>query len=520
MDKRMLLAIALSALVLFGWQMLFPPPEPPVESHSAAQQQSAVPAGNSQQSAAEDAVSGQATSASEPMAPSLNARSATTVDQGERIELNTDLVRLQVATRGAAVLSYELLQHEAEGNSGDPVQMVVEGTRLLLTSLSLNDGSSLDLSGRHFDLVEQSDRELVFEIEHQGMLVRKHIGVLDGYRLSLRYEVEGGQDVAGILTTLPGDLVANVETDAFSFKGLVWKQPDEGIVKNDYPDDIDTAQSVRGAQFGGLMDKYFLGALLPAPGQYMQVYPDSMGQAIGLVSSAGDAVELYVGPKLKSRLEDIGLGLSASIDYGWFGGIAEPLMTVIRWFYGLTGNYGVAIILLTCVIKLLFFPLTQKSYVSMRKMAKLQPEMKKLREKHKNDPQRMNQATMELYKEHRVNPLSGCLPILVQIPVFIALYKALLAAIELRHAPFALWLHDLSAPDPFFITPVIMGATMLLQQKMTPSTMDPMQQKIMMAMPIVFTFLFLGMPSGLILYWIANNVLSIGQQYLINKKYA
>ena len=194
-----------------------------------------------------------------------------------------------------------------------------------------------------------------------------------------------------------------------------------------------------------------------------------------------------------------------------------PLLIVLKFIYNYVGNYGIAIIILTILIKIIFWPLGNKSYKSMKEMQKLQPKMQELREKYKDDKQKLSQETMALYKTHKVNPLGGCLPIVIQIPVFFGLYKVLLYAIELRHSPFFFWIQDLSAKDPYYITPIVMGATMFMQQKMTPTMGDPMQAKIMLFMPVVFTFLFLNFPSGLVIYWLFNNIISIGQQMYINK---
>jgi len=193
------------------------------------------------------------------------------------------------------------------------------------------------------------------------------------------------------------------------------------------------------------------------------------------------------------------------------------MLHALKFFYGYIPNFGIGIIIITVVLKILFFPLTHKSYKSMKDMSKLQPKMAALKEKFKNDKDGLNKAVMELYREHKVNPLGGCLPMIVQIPVFFALYKALMFSIELRHAPFMLWITDLSDKDPYYITPLLMGVTMFIQQKMSPSNMDEMQQKIMLALPVVFTFMFLTFPSGLVLYWLVNNILTIGQQLYINK---
>jgi YidC/Oxa1 family membrane protein insertase len=227
---------------------------------------------------------------------------------------------------------------------------------------------------------------------------------------------------------------------------------------------------------------------------------------------------VFIGPKEPAQLKAAGHQLEKIVQFGFFNLLAQPLFTVLTFFYGFFKNYGVAIILLTVVIKIIFWPLTHKSYSSMKSMQKLQPEMVKLREKFKNDKERLNKEMMQLYKTHSVNPLGGCLPMIVQIPVFFALYKVLLDSIALRHAPFAFWLTDLSAKDPYYITPILMGASMFVQQKMTPTTADPMQAKIFMMMPIVFTFMFLNFPSGLVIYWLVNNLLTILQQYFIHRK--
>lgn len=227
---------------------------------------------------------------------------------------------------------------------------------------------------------------------------------------------------------------------------------------------------------------------------------------------------VYIGPKEYDNLKKLGVGLEHIVDFGFFSIIAMPLFWVLKQFYSISNNYGVAIIILTTVVRIPFIPLINKSQESMKKMQDIQPRMAEVKEKYKNDPQKMQKETMELYKKHKVNPLGGCLPMLLQIPVFFALYKVLLIAIELRDAPFMFWIHDLSVKDPYYVLPVIMGVTMVIQQKMTPSTMEPMQQKIMMLMPVVFTFMFLSFPSGLVVYWLINNVLSIAQQFYVNSK--
>jgi len=290
-------------------------------------------------------------------------------------------------------------------------------------------------------------------------------------------------------------------------------------------------------QWEGFSDKYFLTSLLPVDNPVSsvnleQLHPADDGKSPGLFISRliyniqphlqGDtarfAYSIYMGPKDMDVLKDTGHFLEKSIDLGWFGFIAKPLLVVLKFFYRYTHNYGIAIIILTVLIKVLFYPLTRKQMDSMRQMQKLQPKMKAIREKFKDDKERLNREVMDLYRTHKINPLGGCWPMLLQIPVFFALYRALLNSIELRHAPFMFWIQDLSEKDPCYITPIIMGATMFLQQKMTPAAGDPNQQKMMMFMPLIFTFMFLNFPSGLVVYWLVNNVLTIGQQLVSQRR--
>jgi YidC/Oxa1 family membrane protein insertase len=277
-------------------------------------------------------------------------------------------------------------------------------------------------------------------------------------------------------------------------------------------------------------DKYFTSAVIPhqeLPHQVQVGTPADQSLAYRLVFphvtlKPGEEktyqMAVYLGPKEIGTLERQGSKLEKTLNFGMFDIIAKPLLISLNFFYRFCGNYGIAIILITVIIKILFWPLTHKSYQSMKDMQKLQPEMQKLKEKYKNKKDELNREIMALYKKYNVNPLGGCLPILLQIPVFIALYSVLSDSIELRHANFiSFWINDLSAHDPTYISPLLMGASMFYQQKMTPSTADPAQAKMMLMMPIIFTFMFLNFPAGLVLYWLINNVLSIIQQLYINK---
>jgi YidC/Oxa1 family membrane protein insertase len=217
-------------------------------------------------------------------------------------------------------------------------------------------------------------------------------------------------------------------------------------------------------------------------------------------------------------MKEVAPGLELTVDYGVLTILAQPIFWLLENIYALVGNWGWSIIFLTILIKLVFFKLSETSYKSMANMRKLAPRLQSLKERYGDDKQKLNQAMMEMYKKEKVNPLGGCLPVLVQIPVFIALYWVLLESVEMRQAPFMLWIQNLSAPDPYFILPLVMGATMLIQQKLNPAPMDPMQAKVMMILPIVFTVFFAFFPSGLVLYWVVNNTLSIAQQYVITKR--
>ncbi len=295
-----------------------------------------------------------------------------------------------------------------------------------------------------------------------------------------------------------------------------------------------TGESVLGPNipWGSFESKYFIASFIPENPSLTNVVMSRDAADMVTVGMKGRkevipggqnsafTYQLYLGPKQYDILKTLGVGLENAIDFGWFKWLAIPSLYILNFLYGFVLNYGIAIIILTTIIKIIFWPLGNLSYKSMNEMKKLQPKIDALKEKYKNDQSKIGQETMALYREHKVNPFSGCLPMLIQIPVFFGLYKALMYSIELRQSPFFFWIQDLSAKDPYYITPIIMGATQFISQKMTPAMGDPMQQKIMLFMPIIFTFFFLNFPAGLVIYWLFNNILQIGQQYYINRKLA
>ncbi len=385
-------------------------------------------------------------------------------------------------------------------------------------------------SGYTHTVEKGSDGTVVtFTAENDVLRVTKQYTLPEkGYYIPMTLWVEnlsGDIRSVPVNVTVGPDLGKGFESDSYVFTGPIIHS--KGKTEKKKAKDVKKTLALSHPLWGGYTSKYFIFAVFADGFDYADITKTGNSALTGLHRSmtiapgASESVKdlgVYVGPKEYEALKSFGIELQKSIDYGMFFFLAIPMTKIMNFAYGFVHNYGIAIIILTIIVKIITLPLTLKSMISMRGMSKLQPEMAKLREQFKNDPQKMNAATMELYKKHKINPMSGCLPMLVQLPIFFALYKSLLVSIQLKGAPFFGWIADLSMKDPYYITPILMGATMFLQQKMTPSTADPMQQKIFLAMPIVFTFLFLNFPSGLVVYWLTNNILSIAQQYVINKK--
>ena len=316
-----------------------------------------------------------------------------------------------------------------------------------------------------------------------------------------------------------------------TYTGAVISTPDQRYEKISFDNIAKKAldQTVKGGWIA-MIQHYFLGAWIPGSGETDSFYTRVVGgnrYVVGMTGmeqtvpagATGDfRTGLYIGPKLPSVLAETAPNLQLTVDYGMLTIIAEPLFWLLKAIHTILGNWGWAIIFLTILIKLTFYKLSETSYRSMANMRRLAPELTRLKEIYGDDKQKMNEAMMGLYKKEKVNPLGGCLPIMVQIPVFIALYWVLVESVQLRQAPFMLWIHDLAIPDPYYVLPLIMGVTMFVQQKLSPAPPDPIQAKVMMALPIVFTFMFLWFPAGLVLYWVVNNMLSITQQYVITRR--
>jgi YidC/Oxa1 family membrane protein insertase len=329
------------------------------------------------------------------------------------------------------------------------------------------------------------------------------------------------------------------QTSAFAgvstFTGPAVYTDEAKFHKVDFKDIAKGSQShVKKAKDGwiGIIQHYFVSAWLPKEGTEREYFTNKVGDNLytaGVVTPVGSIapgatasvdVPVFIGPQETETLEKVAPGLKLAVDYGWLYVLAAPLFWFLKWIHGIVGNWGWSIIILTIVIKLVFYPLNAKAGRSMAQMKVLGPKMEKLKQLYGEDRQKLNTAMMELYRTEKINPLGGCLPILVQIPVFIALYWVLLASIELRHAPWLGWIHDLSAPDPYFILPVIYAISMFVQTRLNPQPADPVQAKVMLMMPIMFSVFFLFFPAGLVLYWVCQNLLSILQQWHINKTLA
>jgi YidC/Oxa1 family membrane protein insertase len=526
METRVLVAVILSIAVLYGYSMIFPTPKP-VPPQTVQTQQITSTASPVSAIKPEPVQSG-----------AVPANAAPTSLQDVVVE--TDLFTAVFSTNGAALKKLTLKKyHESKQLGGKEVVLINEekpdnfNLRSASKEFFIDSSTLYRPSSTKLTLSKGEKKSLDFiATTPQGVTLKKSYQLSgDSYVIGLDQQLINGtpQQLTGSMQLFLVNHIPGKDADSrFEEHGPV-AYAEKGLETAKAADVAKSPKTFgKGLLWGGFADKYFLTAILSTNAsigsfvsQQRNSVIDSIVTSPPLTIAPGMSVTLnnkvYVGPKDLDILRSAGNKLEEVIDFGWFSALAKPLLYTLKYFYRFVHNYGVAIIIITIILKVLFFPLTHKSYKSMKEMQKIQPKMNALKEKHKNDRDAMNQAVMELYKTHKVNPLGGCLPMLIQIPVFFALYKALMYSIELRQAPFFFWIQDLSAKDPYYVTPIIMGATMFIQQKMTPTTMDPVQAKVMLSLPIVFTFMFLNFPSGLVLYWLVNNILTIAQQAYINK---
>ena len=562
MDKKTILAVVLSLGVLMIYQMFFAPPPP----------KQAAPVQESKQASNDIAAKPSVVAATTATPKSAAKMIASKIEAAPKdIKVETDNYTAIFSTKGAALKSFQLKGYQKECTEcTDDIypkiknfvtgqkQPPKEKSKELIEVVTVNESmpyplaitfpesatevtaaSVYDADVSKLDLQSTKEKQrLVFSRTFSGKIKVEKIFTFnpDNYSIELDVKVTNLTDTP--MTQTPHlnwyqYVDPKQEEDSYSHEGPMAYVSKS--IKREKVSDIATEKSFGpDVSWGGFEKKYFMAAIIPQDPSLTSINmsKDSNNMVSidlkrtksiippdqsGLFSYA-----LFIGPKDYTLLKKQGISLEEAIEFDSFipglKWLSIALLFFVKFLHQYLSNYGVAIIILTILIKLIFWPLGNISYRSMKEMQKLQPKIEELKEKFKNDKNKIGQETMALYKSHKVNPMSGCLPILIQIPVFIGLYNTLLYAIELRHSPFFWWIQDLSAKDPYYITPIIMGATQFIQQKMTPTVGDPMQAKIMLLMPIVFTFIFLNFPAGLVIYWLLNNVLSIGQQYYINKK--
>ncbi|MDX8401991.1 MAG: membrane protein insertase YidC [Mariprofundaceae bacterium] len=524
-QRNMLLAFALSMLVLLGWSMIFPAPDPSGEGEGAMYHDAAVEkqeTGDAHSRAVSEAIP--AAKPGERAGDQATASVAATA--GKRFLLRNELVEIEVDDRGWLTKA-TLRKYRESIDPASPMVSVLgeQGKHRMI----VNSGVMGVRQVRPFTPVRWTPTELQLKAELEGGRVWQRTIRLapDSYLIEIRDRIVGGAGLRlyrQVVERNP-DREKNTFYEHVGPIALV----NDKLTEVDY-DDLDQQGAVRTASVGGwigIMNRYFIAALLTERGRDYPFYfkGDGRSYQAGLIddgkAEGADQVfssSLFVGPKSIPLLKTLDAGLERSVDFGWFAFIAKPLHALLLWLHDhVVPNFGWNIILLVLMIKLLFFWPTQKSYESMAAMRRLQPELVRLKELYGDDRQRMSQEMMALYKKHKVSPFGGCLPIMIQIPVFFALYKVLLMSIEMRQAPFIGWIQDLSVQDPYFVLPVLMGLSMFIQQKLNPQPTDPMQAKVMQFLPPVFTVMFLFFPAGLVLYWLVNNILSIAQQWYVLK---
>ena len=467
--------------------------------------------------------------------------------RAERVRVTTDLFDIELDTTGGDLRRVDLLQYPVSVEEQDkPIRLMDDGSEFHIAQAAMlgvgdsaapNHHQIFTAEKREYQMAEGAD-SLEVRLswsDESGVQVDKIYTFHRGsYAIDVDFEVQNRSD-----KPWSGHLYRQLQRSEpadsgsmfiYTYTGGVIYSEEEKYEKIDFADmsKNDLSRTVEGG-WAAMIQHYFLSAWVPPADEKANFYSKAPGgnrYILGMVSPAASVSpgeshtmqsRLYVGPKLQDELEEVAKGLELTVDYGFLTVIAKPLFWMLDLIHGFIGNWGWAIVILTLMIKLAFYKLSETSYKSMAQMRKLQPRLKQLKERFGDDKQKLNEAMMKMYREEKINPLGGCLPILVQIPVFIALYWMLLESVEMRQAPFMLWIEDLSVKDPYFVLPVLMGITMFIQHKLNPTPLDPIQARVMMILPIAFTFFFMFFPAGLVLYWVVNNTLSIAQQYYITR---
>lgn len=554
MELRLLLAIVLSFGIFFVYQVLFHK-KPEIHQVSPDHQTETLEGHADQVKVLEQAPS-------ETLRPAEPAQAIPDIGPARNITVSTDLYVVTIFEPKAAFKAFQLKEYKESLSPSAPMKNLVQfpTTRGEYTPVISFSGESSDLlrasafrTKEKADLIDASRKAKAVQFSwtspHGITIIKTYTFSPNTYQIGLDVRVKNlsGHTVQDNLTVALRNSFKETDASRYTFSGPA------AFVDGELREIKRKKIAEKGAHSGviswvAIEDQYFANAIIPETleqASFVASLDSNDVLQMTYVDPAGPVVsntertfqyKLYYGPKSLGALRSVGSNLGKMLDFGFFDILAKPLLYAMNAIYNVVPNYGIAIIFITILVKLLFWPLSNKSYESMSQMKKLQPKMAEIRAKYKNDKKMMNQELMNLYKVYKVNPLGGCLPMILQIPVFFAFYKMLYQAIELRHAPFFGWINDLSAPDRLFefaftvplmappygipVLTLIMGASMFLQQKMSPPPGDPAQAKIMMFMPIFFTFIFINFPSGLVLYWLVNNVLSIAQQQYITKKSA
>ncbi len=576
-NRNLLLAVALSVIVLFVWQALvIGPQQPPAQQQPQTTQQTPAQ-GQAQTGTPSPSATGEPT-AGAPRLPAATSSREAAISETQRVPIDTPSLRGSINLKGGRIDDLTLNKYRVavDKDSANVTLLSPSGSPAPNRAFYAQHGwttagGGMNVPGPETEWSMESSGPLspgnpvtlVYD-NGQGVIFRRIIEVDENYMFTVTQSVEN--NTGETLQLFPYGLIARhgiPPTQGFFIlhEGPIGVLGEAGLEEFDYSDLLESAAPTTYSATGGwlgITDKYWAATLIPpqdlaydarfvGDGQGMQArfQTDYLLPAVQVAPGATGEVtsRLFAGAKESSLIDsyeaDLGIQqFELLIDWGWFHFITKPLFIALDFFYSLVGNFGVSILIVTLLIKLVFFPLANKSYESMSKMKKLQPEMMRLRELYKDDRMRQQQELMELYKREKVNPMSGCLPILIQIPVFFALYKVLFVTIEMRHAPFFGWIQDLSAPDPtsifnlfgllpysvpdfllIGIWPIIMGVTMFIQMRLNPMPGDPIQQKIFTWMPVLFTFLLATFPAGLVIYWTWNNILTIAQQwYIMNRQ--
>jgi YidC/Oxa1 family membrane protein insertase len=490
-----------------------------------------------------------------PVAAQVVAASeAIVTDSNSKIRVLTDTLEVDITTTGGDITFVALPKHYAKIDNPDipftlleqsPVRTYIAQSGLIgIDGIDTSSGrAQFSSAASHYELKDGEDRLIVdlnYKTELPVTITKRFIFSRGQYLIKIEYLIENNSDkpwTAGLFGQIKRDNSADPAADTSGmglqpYLGAAINLPDEPYKKISFDDIAEKKfpkQDIEGGWIA-MVQHYFTSAWIPNPEQthsYSAITSrdntyilrfTSPQTTVNPGSSTQVTAQFYAGPKDQYQLKEISPGLDLTVDYGWLWWIAQPLFWLLTKLYDFFGNWGLAIIAVTVLVKAAFFQLNAKAYTSMANMRKVQPKLVAIRERYADDRQKQSQEMMNLYKKEKINPLGGCLPILVQMPVFISLYWVLMESVELRHAPFFGYIKDLSVMDPYFILPLIMGVSMFIQQKLNPPPPDPMQAKVMQWMPVMFTFFFLFFPAGLVLYWVVNNTLSIIQQYVITKR--